>query len=474
MANDLLQCPICFETFNQPQLLGQCGHTFCKLCIEGILASQRTTQCPTCRRPFRRDTVLPNFALNHLLRERENSHAPGSSETAPTTQTHGRHDVAGAGSVQGDQFEGSLAREIVSTPASVASLMSLGLPAGLARLVSDEDCQIAVRIFLLDNSGSTSACDGNILDKDSMRFRKCTRWDEIKHIALEHARWNMQVGTPCEFVLLNPAFSGNKLEEGVDFQRIDASKGDCATQLAALERLLKNTSPTGTTPLAARIRKIRLRIAAEARNLALNGQKVVLVIATDGLPTNESSMGDERAKRELVEELRQTGTQLPVHLVVRLCTDEDDVVDFYNSIDEEVELQLEVIDDIKGEAREARKSSNHWLTYSPVVHHLREGGTFLKIFDLLDERKLEPVEICMLCQLLLRQDESDEPLPSDPEAFCEEVKARLRHIPAVYDPLLEKMMPPVIIDELQWAVLPKSPLRRHCGNIVGYADCSLM
>ena len=52
------------------------------------------------------------------------------------------------------------------------------------------------------------------------------------------------------------------------------------------------------------------------------GQKVVVVIATDG----ESSDGDIAAAMAPLKDL-------PVWVVIRLCTDEDKIVDYWNNID---------------------------------------------------------------------------------------------------------------------------------------------
>ena len=43
---------------------------------------------------------------------------------------------------------------------------------------------------------------------------------------------------------------------------------------------------------------------------------------------------------------------LPVWVVIRLCTDEDKMVDYWNSVDGEIELNMDVIDDPQGEAQE--------------------------------------------------------------------------------------------------------------------------
>lgn len=472
MQEDLLTCPICFEVYEEPVLLGQCGHTYCARCVRAI---PRPLRCPTCRSPFSENTVLPNFALRALLRERGGAGASASPAGSGPPPSAGGAAAAAAGSWEGEQR--TLCRTRSSAGSTMDSLRQQGVPAGLAKLLIDEDAEIALRIFLLDNSGSTAHPDGCIMEErpdGSVIKRHTTRWEEVKQLSLAQASWNVKMGTPCEFVLLNPAAKGDGLEAGIDFVRVDpeAREGHQA-QLDALAKMLHGTSPRGTTPLTDRLKKIYNRISPEARDLARLGQKIVLVTVTDGLPTSGyHHLSGPEQQRDLANQLRRLSQDLPVHLVVRLCTDEDDVVNFYNSIDEEVELQLEVIDDLESEAKELYKCCNRWLVYSPLVHRIREGGTFMKLFDLLDERALTPMEICLFCNVLLRQNPDDPPLPTEPKEFVKAVAEKVHSLPKVYNPLRGCMSPPVLPDEVEYAVFP-TKFRRMCGGSNLDIDCCL-
>lgn len=153
-------------------------------------------------------------------------------------------------------------------------------------------------------------------------------------------------------------------------------------------------------------------------------------------------MPSDEAKKEVVQILRRLTSDLPVFVVIRLATDEDDIAAYYNDIDAEEELPLEVIDDIIGEAQEAKASGNGWLTYSPAIHTIREGGTFVRFFDALDERQLVPLEARELASRLLQVGQEDPPLPTGLGAdVCYASKYWSRQLPKVYDPLSGRMAP---------------------------------
>merc|ERR1740129_2743062 len=229
---------------------------------------------------------MPNFGLSLI-----------NQCVSQVTQLPRRKSTAAA--VQKTSSTGSCKSDAAAKN-KMGVLRSLGMPAGLARLVTDQDSTVGMRIFILDNSGSTQALDGSVLDRgyNPPRMRRCTRWEEIKTMAMEQAVWGAQLQTPCSFFLLNPPETGDSravLKAGAagapvagrDYVNIDTRKdsNEMVKQGAELEAMLSRTQPGGVTPLAERIAIIRNRLEATAGSLMEGCQRVFLVLCTDGLPT---------------------------------------------------------------------------------------------------------------------------------------------------------------------------------------------
>ena len=198
----------------------------------------------------------------------------------------------------------------------------------------------------------------------------------------------------------------------------------------ALDTLLATmmTDPTGRTPLCGHLKYVHDQIVAQSATLQRNGQKAVLVIATDGVSTD----GD-------LAEMLRTFEHLPVWVVVRLCTDEDEIVEYWNNIDSEIEVDMDVLDDIEGEAKEVI-AFNPWLNYSIPLHRAREWGMHKKAFDLLDERLLTSGEMRELATLLF--DGDDLPYPEhDWDAFQAALDVGVAQAGKTWDPVKRKMLP---------------------------------
>ncbi len=61
LVREVLECPICLETYNQDQLrpkLLQCGHSMCRQCLEKLLASTiNGVRCPFCSKVSRMSSI---------------------------------------------------------------------------------------------------------------------------------------------------------------------------------------------------------------------------------------------------------------------------------------------------------------------------------------------------------------------------------------------------------------------------------
>jgi len=210
------------------------------------------------------------------------------------------------------------------------------------------------------------------------------------------------------------------------------------------------------------------------------GQCVVLVVATDGVPTGNGYSVD--ARTDFMNALRSLMNDQSVHVVLRLCTNEDSVIDFYNEVESDLEMPLDVLDDLEGESREIYKQGNGWFTYTPEIHRFREGGTFLSLFDVMDERRLNPSEAALLAQLLLR-DKDDAPLPFESDEFLDRVRPLADQAAPKFCIRRRRFVQPVHFRGLRYAILGAwaifkpvkdffRTLRRGCGVECGVHDVS--
>merc|ERR1719174_2355727 len=171
-----------------------------------------------------------------------------------------------------------------------------------------------------------AACDGHVLRPRNreaivrpgtpLESQPCTRWEELTSTAVNHARWNEKLGVPCEFILLNSPHPQEPVD-GQDVFRIDPRLGNPKAQVANMEAKLRRSRPGGGTPLTESLDYLRRRLHTSKEELLQGSRKVMLTIATDGVPSG--------SRDSFVQVIRRIARELPLYIVIRLCTDDPSV-----------------------------------------------------------------------------------------------------------------------------------------------------
>jgi len=307
-----------------------------------------------------------------------------------------------------------------------------------------------LRFWVIDNSGSMIKSDGQRFVEDGnssyIRTVPCSRWKEIQQTVMYHVQMAALLKVPTTFRLLNNPGARIGPQE---FTIADKGESMIDSDVQIARRTIERVTPGGVTPLSQHLREIQQRVFEISPALIKAGQKVIIVLATDGLPTNDYGVGGMAEKNEFKQALRLLES-LPVWVIIRLCTDEKSVVDFYNELDQELEIELEVLDDFMSEAIEVYKNNN-WLTYSLQLHRFREMGCHIRLCDLLDERRLSLGEIRDFCIFLFGLDQFDGvPEPDvDIEGFLKSIHEILQKEKPQFNPIKKKPTPSVNVPKIR-------------------------
>mmetsp|Transcript_7154 Transcript_7154/g.14064 ORF Transcript_7154/g.14064 Transcript_7154/m.14064 type:complete len:223 (+) Transcript_7154:66-734(+) len=167
--------------------------------------------------------------------------------------------------------------------ANLRSSSDHSYPAGLANCLADMNSAFPLRIWIVDNSGSMATGDGNRVVTNSSgktRVVPCTRWEEIQECVTYHARLAHDLTAPTKMRMLNPnSMSGEEMKIGLDGVSFADGMGKVYSTIQQL-------SPGGVTPLSRHIHAIRAEVESMRASLEREGKKICVVLATDGLPSD--------------------------------------------------------------------------------------------------------------------------------------------------------------------------------------------
>lgn len=328
-------------------------------------------------------------------------------------------------------------------------LKKLGFTSGLVTALEANHRSFRKTYWVLDNSGSMHLDDGHRVvirtgeKKQDTQICCCSRWRELQTCVDFHIDTAALFNAPTVFMLINdPGIASQQRFSVCEFTHSDPRK-----DAIRAKEIVRKTRPTGNTPLTRTLLKIKAEVLSILPQLLRDGQKVAIVIATDGLPTDQDGGGGAEAAEEFLKTLKSLES-LPVWIVIRLCTDDDEIVSFYNGLDAQLERPLEVLINFNGESAEVY-GHNKWLNYALPMHRCREMGYYDRVFDLMDERKLTVGEIREMCTLLFGDKADGIPDPTfDWNKFLKSIRKILKEEKKEWNPANRKVMPWIDVHEL--------------------------
>lgn len=331
------------------------------------------------------------------------------------------------------------------------ALADLGFSRGMAESLSESCSEFALRIWVVDNSGSMSQNDGHKMIKDKSRLSghqsvPCSRWEEIQETINYHVDLAAHMKAPTRFRLLNEP---GMLVGPQVFSIAENGEANIRNDLQVAKGTISAARPTGATPLVTHINEIREEVQALAPTLKQEGRRVAIILATDGLPTNPRGVPPGNERENFVAAMKSL-EGLPVWVVIRLCTDTKRIVDYYNDLDRQLELSIEVLDDYTDEALEMY-GPNPWLNYTVQLHRMREMGFQKRYFDYLDERPLTLIELYEFCVMLFGESNfADVPTAEQNfKEFCKAVKIMAKKEAPAFHPVRYVMKELVSVSKMK-------------------------
>jgi len=350
-------------------------------------------------------------------------------------------------------------------------LKEQGFTEGLIRILCHLDGEQSQqeRVWIIDNSGSMNTFDGQRLvpthHRSQVKVCSCTRWEELRECIHYHINLVGLLRVPTRFELLNGINNVTTFCIATS-----SSKNSVHYEIEQANRIMKNVQPQGFTPLVRKVLAVEdycLQNKSKLHHHGGENQKqhnISVIIATDGLPTDDNGYSSSFENEQFISAIKSLQRSVPsCWIVIRLCTDDPQVVSFYNSLDNHLEFPLEVLDDFLCEAKEVYRH-NPWLNYSLPLHRIRESGYRHQLLDLIDERPLTMGELKEFCSLLFLfvGDEGNNSVTTtlpDPESswieFTTQLQILLQKEYTQWNPVQKRMLPWIDMRSLNRVYQPR-------------------
>ena len=206
-------------------------------------------------------------------------------------------------------------------------------------------------VLLLDDSGSMNTP----LDDHT---EHATRWDELKEVI----QIAIDIGVTYD-------------EDGIDLYFLNREGAENVKSFNQITYLLKER-PYGRTPLTSRVREI-------LQYYNNNNKNTLLIIGTDGVPTDNFGNSDVHNLKKVLKE--RNAKKFYVSFLA--CSDNNEDISYLNELDTTIE-NIDTLDDYISEKKEVLNIQGNGFNYSFPSHICRLLlGPICEELDGLDERK---------------------------------------------------------------------------------------
>jgi len=221
-------------------------------------------------------------------------------------------------------------------------------------------------VMILDDSSSMYTPNIDQNQKNTSPYSRLpTRWDELKHV-----------------VSIIVDLASTLDPDGIDIYFLNRSPLLHVNDSSKLNETFSRL-PNGPTPIARVLYEVLIK-----KRLQTNDRKLLILIATDGLPTDDNGQNDLKRLENVLRNERYPSMDR-IYVTFIACTNDLQSVGYLNEFDKKIPY-VDVLDDYQSERAEilAVQGKNFPFSYGDYVVKILMGSID-RWFDDLDEKKVK-------------------------------------------------------------------------------------